>query len=121
METRSKKELKENYKNRTVVGGIYAIKCNGNDRIWTKSTKDMAGQKNRFGFSVAINSSPEPAMLEEWKQYGAKSFSFIVLEEIEKGEAQTEEEFSDDVATLFEIWIDKQKEELKNEHTITSH
>jgi hypothetical protein len=58
-------------------------------------------------------------MLGEWKQYGAKSFSFVVLEEIEKGEAQTEEEFSDDVAILFEIW--KDKEELKNEHTITSY
>lgn len=119
METQSKNELKENYKNRTVVGGIYAIKCDGNDRIWTKSTMDMVGQKNRFGFSIAINSSPEPSMLGEWKQYGAKSFSFVVLEEIEKGEAQTEEEFSDDVAILFEIW--KDKEELKNEHTITSY
>ncbi|WP_026393699.1 GIY-YIG nuclease family protein [Acetobacterium malicum] len=121
METRSKKALKENYKNRTVVGGIFGIKCHGNDRIWIKSTKDMTGQKNRFGFAVATNSCPEPGMLGAWKQYGAKSFSFVVLEEIEKGETQTEGEFSDDVATLLEIWIDKQKEELKNEHTITSH
>lgn len=121
METRSKKELKENYKSRVVVGGIFGIKCLGNDRIWIKSTKDMPGQKNRFGFAVATNSCPEPGMLGEWKQYGAKSFSFVVLEEIEKGEIQTEQEFSDDVATLLEIWIDKQKEELKNEHTITSH
>lgn len=119
METRSKKELKDNYKNRTVVGGVYGIKCNGNDRIWIKSTKDMAGQKNRLGFAVAIDSCPEPAMLREWKQYGGKSFSFVVLEEIEKGETQTEREFSDDVAILFEIWKDKEK--LKNEHTITSH
>lgn len=121
METQSKKALKENYKNRTVVGGIYGIKCHGTDRIWIKSTKDMAGQKNRFGFAVATNSCPEPGMLREWKQYGVKSFSFVVLEEIEKGETQTEQEFSDDVAMLLEIWIDKQKEELKNEHTITSH
>lgn len=120
METRSKKELKENYKNRTVVGGIFGIKCHGNDRIWIKSTKDMTGQKNRFGFAVATNSCPEPAMLDDWKAYGAKSFSFDVLEEIKKGEMQSEGEFSDDVATLLEIWIDKQKEEQINEHSITS-
>jgi hypothetical protein len=120
METRSKKELKKNYKNRTVIGGIFGIKCHGNDRIWIKSTKDMAGQKNRFGFSLATNSCPEPGMLADWKRYGAKSFAFVVLEEIEKGETQTEKEFSDDVAMLFEIWHDKEQGALKNEHTITS-
>ncbi|WP_303870987.1 GIY-YIG nuclease family protein [Acetobacterium wieringae] len=111
METQSKKELKESYKNRAVIGGIYGIKCSGNDRIWIKSTKNMAGQQNRFGFAVATNSCPEPAMLDDWKAFGAKSFSFVVLEEIEKSEAQSEREFSDDVAILLEIWIDKQKEE----------
>ncbi|TYC83614.1 GIY-YIG nuclease family protein [Acetobacterium wieringae] len=121
METRSKKELKENYKNRRVVGGIYGIKCSGNDRIWIKSTPNMVGQQNRFGFAVATNSCPEPAMLEDWKAYGAKSFSFVVLEEIKKGETQSEAEFSDDIAILLEIWIDKQKEERINEHAITSH
>ncbi len=107
METQSKKELKENYKNRRVVGGIYGIKCNANDRIWIKSTKNMAGQQNRFSFAVATNSCPEPAMQDDWKAYGAKSFSFVVLEEIKKGENQTDREFSDDIVTLLEIWREK--------------
>ncbi len=107
METPSKKALKENYKNRAVVGGIYGIKCSGNDRIWIKATKNMAGQKNRFGFAVATNSCPEPAMLNDWKTYGAKAFSLVVLEEMKKGETQTEREFSDDIETLLEMWMEK--------------
>lgn len=107
----SKKELKEQYKNRAVMGGIYCIKCNGNSRMWIKSTKNMTGQKNRLEFSISTNSCPEPDMLAEWNQYGAKSFSFVVLEEMKKGETQTEREFSNDIDLLLEMWIEKQQQE----------
>lgn len=110
MDKLSKKELKEQYKSRTVIGGVYCIKCNSNGRKWIKSTMDMTGQKNRFDFSVSINSCLEPSMRLEWKQYGPKSFSFVILEEIKKGEIQTEREFADDVDTLLEMWVEKQQQ-----------
>lgn len=105
-----KKELKEQYKNRTVIGGVYCIKCNSNGRQWIKSTMDMTGQKNRFDFSVSVDSCLEPSMRLEWTQYGAESFSFQILEEIKKGETQTEKEFADDVEALLEMWIEKQQQ-----------
>lgn len=109
MEKLSKKELKENYKNRIMIGGVYCIKCNGNGRLWIKSTKDMMGQKNKFEFSASTNSCPEPRMYKEWKQYGAKSFSFVILEELKKGETQTEHEFADDIDMLLEMWMEKKQ------------
>lgn len=111
MEKLSKKEIKEQYKNRKVTGGIYCIKCNGNGRIWVKSTKDIAGQKNRFEFFVSTNFCPEPGMNPEWSQYGANSFSFAVLEEIEKGETQTDREFAEDIKLLYDMWMEKQSGE----------
>lgn len=111
MDKLSKKELKEQYKSRTVIGGVYCIKCNSNGRQWIKSTMDMKGQKNRFDFSVSVNSCLEPSMRLDWSQYGAKSFSFIILEEIKKGETQTEREFADDVEALLEMWVEKQQQE----------
>lgn len=107
MDKLSKKELKEQYKNRTVIGGVYCIKCNSNNRQLIKSTMDMTGQKNRFDFSVSVNSCLEPSMRLEWAQYGAESFSFQILEEIKKGETQTEKQFANDVEALLEIWIEK--------------
>ncbi len=109
MEKLSKKELKEHYKNREVIGGVYCIKCSGNGRMWIKAAKDLAGVKNRFEFSVSINSCLEAGMLAEWNQYGASSFSFVILEEIKKGETQTDREFTDDIDVLLEIWIEKQQ------------
>lgn len=108
MENLIKKDMKEQYKNRKVTGGVYCIKCNGNNRVWMKSTKDIAGQINKFEFFVSTNFCPEPSMHAEWKQYGAKSFSFEVLEELEKGETQSDKEFADDIRILYDMWIENQ-------------
>lgn len=112
MESLSKKELKEHYKNRNVVGGVYCIKCNENGRTWLKSTKDLEGQKNRFQFFVSTNTCPEPSMLTEWKQYGANSFSLVILEELKKGDTQSEREFADDISVLLEMWLEKQQQDV---------
>lgn len=102
----SKKELKEQYKNRTWVGGVYCIKCSNGDS-WLRSTIDMQKSKNRFAFCVATNSSPEMSMQEVWKQFGPTSFSFEVMEEIKRNEIQTENDFAAEVSTLLELWIEK--------------
>jgi len=107
MDKQSKKELKEQYRNREEIGGVYCIRCIAADRLWVKATTNLDSAKNRFAFNVSMNSSPETGMLESWKKYGASSFSFEVLEEIKKKETQTSKEFSDDVDTLLEIWQEK--------------
>lgn len=107
METHAKKALKEQYKNRTIRGGVYCIQCSGNHARWLRATTDMQGAKNRFVFSQNTNSCLEPSMAESHKLYGAAAFSLVVLEEIERKETQTEREFSDDVDTLLELWSEK--------------
>jgi hypothetical protein len=107
MERHSKKEIKEQYKNRKLIGGIYSIKCNGNGRIWFKSTNDLEGQINKFNFFVSTNFCPEPTMRVDWNQYGAQAFSFTVIEKLEKSETQTEKEFTDDIHALHEMWINE--------------
>lgn len=111
MEKMTKKELKEQYKNRKVTGGIYCIACSGNNKIWIKSTKNLEGQKNRYNFFFSTKTCPEAAMFPEWNQYGADSFSFKVLEELEKGETQTDSEFTEDIEVLYQMWLEKQQRE----------
>lgn len=95
----------EQYKNKRAVGGIYCIKCNANNRTWIKAARDLEGQKNRYEFFISTNTCPEPAMIGEWSQYGAESFTFDILEELKQGETQTEQEFTEDIEILLKIWM----------------
>lgn len=113
MDACSKKALKAQYKNRTVVGGVFCIRCGAADTAWIRSTTDMQGSKNRFAFSLSTNFCPEACMAPMWKQHGASAFSFEVLEEIKKKEAQTDREFSDDIGVLLGLWTEKLQHRAK--------
>ena len=106
MEKLTKKEIKERYMNRILVGGVYCIKCSGSSRVWIKSTIDLEGQSNKYKFSISTKSCPEPTMRSDWEQYGAESFSFSVIEKLEKRETQTDQEFAEDIRTLYEMWLE---------------
>lgn len=118
MEKLTKKELKEKYKNRVLIGGVYRITCSGNKKHWLRTTVDMQGAKNRFSFSVETNSCPEVCMLPAWNEFGSDSFAFEQLEFLKKKETQTECQFLEDVTALLEIWSeqDGEQHELRTEH-----
>ena len=108
-----RKELKERYKNRTVVGGVYRIWCRESGRAWIKAARDLASQVSRFQFAVSSNLCPEPGMRSDWETYGAASFSFEILEEIKQEKTQSDEEFASDVDALLELWRETRRQEGK--------
>ncbi len=104
-----RKSLKDAYRDKPTTGGIYRIRCEGNRREWIRATCNLEGQQNRYGFAVATNTAPEPGMSGEWRQYGAASFSFAVLETLTKKKDQTDQEFKEDVDALLDMWLDKNR------------
>jgi hypothetical protein len=102
-----KKELKENYKTREIIGGVYRLRCSGNGMYWLRSAKELDKAQNRFAFYIKTNNHPEPVMKQAWQTYGAASFSFEVLETLKKKETQTDIEYREDIKTLLEIWTEK--------------
>lgn len=108
MENLSKKALKEQYKSRTIIGGVYRITCSGTGESWLRAATDIKGAANRYEFFSSTDTCPEPSMAKAWNQFGPSSFSFEIMEELKKKETQTDQEFSQDIDTLLEIWMEKQ-------------
>ena len=106
-ENMAKKELREQYKNRLMLGGVYAIKNLTQNKILVEATTDLEGSKNRFEFSKKTGSCVSMKLQKDWRTDGADKFVFEVLETLEKGETQTPEEFKADTLTLKQIWLEK--------------
>ncbi len=102
-----RKQMMDAYRQRKVVGGVFAIVNKGNGKRLLESTRDMKGSINKFEFMVKTGISPELRLAADFKAFGADSFAFEVLEELEKGETQTLAEFHEDVKTLLELWRQK--------------
>lgn len=107
MDKLSRKELTVEYKNRKITGGVFAIKNSANGMIFLHHAIDLQGSKNRFEFSKKTGSCGYKKLQEDFLRYGPDAFTFEVIEELEKDEAQTQESFVREVQTLYEMLLEK--------------
>jgi len=106
-DNKTKKELIARYKEREIIGGVYAIKNTLNDKMLLGAVTDLNGIKNRFDFSQKTGSCIDLKLQRDWSKQGSEQFVFEVLEELKKGETQTEKGFKADIALLKEMWLEK--------------
>ena len=107
----TRKELIARYKEREVIGGVYAIKNMLRSKLLLQATVDLNGSKNRFEFAQSTGSCIETKLQKDWSRQNGEHFVFEVLETLKKGETQTAKEFEEDVNTLLEMWQEKYNEE----------
>ena len=106
-DNKTKKELQAQYKERTVTGGVYAVRNTRRDKLLVEASTDLQGSKNRFDFAKATGSCVHTKLSADWAEQGSGDFVFEVLEDLEKGDTQTAEEFKADVGLLREMWLEK--------------
>ena len=112
MEKRNRKEQIRAYKERRLTGGVLKITNRSTGRYLLLGETNLQGSRNRFAFSVATNTCIYAKLREDWNRYGADSFSFEILEEIEKKEDQTDEQFREDVKILADLWRENEPSDL---------
>ena len=95
------------YKERTVVGGVYAIRNNENGKMLLLSTTDLAGSRNRFDFSQSMGSCINMLLQQDWKKFGPGVFSFEILEQLEKKDEQSYKEFQNEIGVLLSMLLEK--------------
>jgi hypothetical protein len=99
-----KKELKMLAREMKPIAGIFQIKNTFNKKVLIESTQDLK-MMNRRKFELDAGMHPNKALQAEWKQFGADSFIFEILETI----PQKKEEETD----IGEILLELQKKWLK--------
>lgn len=107
MEKSDRKQLLEKYKTRKIVGGIFGIRNSSTGKVFLQATQDLQGSKNRFLFSQNTGGCTYSKLQKDWDSFGGSIFCFEVLEELEKKDNQSTEEFREDLHLLEEIWLEK--------------
>ncbi len=107
MEEPGRKELREAYQNRRVVGGVYAVRNTENGKTLVMSAADLKGAANRYAFAKQTGGCFHPKLQKDLARYGKEAFAFEVLEEIEKREDEPDGDFAGEVKILEELWLSK--------------
>ena len=105
--SKSKKELQAQYREREIIGGVCAIRNTQNNKILLEATVNLHSSKNRFEFSQKTGSCVYLKLQNDWNEQGGDTFVFEILEELKKSDTQSERDFKADVDLLLEIWRDK--------------
>ena len=107
----AKKELRAQYREREIVGCVYIVRNTRNNRLLLESAADVSSTRNRFEFSQTTGSCVSMKLQKDWAEHGSGAFAFEVLEELKKGEAQTDAQFKADLELLREMWREKMPDE----------
>ena len=98
-----KKELRRQYISRTQTGGVFAIKNTVLNKWYIDSTPDIKAAQNRFAFL----GSTHMKLTQDYAAQKGEGFVFEVLEELQRGELQSDVAFRDDLTLLKAIWLEK--------------
>jgi hypothetical protein len=71
------------YKERKVVGGVYAVRCEASGETWVGHWPNIETIQTRLWFTLRQGTHPRKGLLEAWRHYGEAQFSFEVLERLE--------------------------------------
>lgn len=102
-----RKALTSEYKQRQAVGGVFRITNTASGKCYLEAAPNIQAKQNSFSFMVSTNTCFHHKLKKDWDAFGGKSFTFEVLETLQKKEEQSHEAFLEDLQTLKQIWVEK--------------
>lgn len=101
-----KKELKQQFKEAKVEGGIYQIRNLENNKVYIGSTKNFRTLKGKK-FSLDMGTDTNQLLQKEWNTYGKDAFDFEILEKLNEDECYIDVKYA--LKKLLEKWMDQIK------------
>ncbi len=85
---KTKKELKDEYKQMEFPMGVFQIKCIVNEKFFIDNSVDMKSKWNRHKMELKFGNHRNKDLQKDWNQYGENKFVFEVLSEFKKTEKE---------------------------------
>jgi len=102
-----RKTLLNEYKQGKIIGGIYRVTNTRNGMYLLGYATNIQAKQNGYNFMVSTGSCLDYRLKKDLTAFGGKAFIFEILESLEKKKEQTQDEFTDDLKTLEQIWSEK--------------
>ncbi len=100
-----KKELANDWKQRTKEMGIIVITCKANGAQFATGVPDTKNVFNRHRFELEAGSHRNKELQKLWNKFGVENFTFEVVLPIEMDENKTDRANREDVKKLFEEYL----------------
>jgi hypothetical protein len=72
------------YRERKVLSGVYAVRCQASGEVWVGAWVDLATIRNRLWFALRQDAHPNKNLLAAWREHGEAQFSFEILETLDE-------------------------------------
>jgi hypothetical protein len=103
---KTRKELKEEYKQMKFRMGVFGIRNTLNGKIFIGSSLDLKAIWNAQRFQLEAGMHQNAALQKEWKEIGAANFVYEIIEEIEPSEDKPLDN-AKDIKALEQMLIDE--------------
>jgi len=103
---KSKKELKDTYKEMKFQIGVFQIKNTANNKIYIESSTDLVAIWNRLRFQLNSGLHPNTNLQKEWNEFGQDNFRYEILSEIKQDDKKTADYYRKEAKQLEIMFIE---------------
>ena len=103
---KSKKELKDAYKEKKFQIGVFQIRNTLNNKIYIGSSTDLVAIWNRNRFQLNNGLHPNSNLQKEWIEFGQESFEYEILSEIKQDDKKTADYYQKEAKQLETMFIE---------------
>jgi hypothetical protein len=105
---KTKKEIRNEYKQMKFQMGVFRIRNKKNGKIWIGSGINIPAVLNSEKFQLNIGMHPNKVLQKDWTELGEDNFSCEVIEEIKQGDDDSVD-YKREVKSLEDLLIEDLK------------
>jgi hypothetical protein len=103
---KTKKELKQAYKQHKPIMGVFQVKNETNGKVLIEGSTDVQARWNRHLTELRFGSHRNPQLQKDWNEAVSEDFTFTILSTLEYLEGKNVD-YAQEVKTLEEIVVEE--------------